>query len=177
MKTKHLLILLTSLFFLFNTVNAQKPDKLSLDDLSFLAGDWRGYLKQLDYKDDSTVVTYPAELDFDRKEDKYVYVFSFTQPNGNVVVNVKNTLIVEKNKLIINGEEWKIKIFKKEDDNINFHASLNSKEDDGERPAMVVYNLMLDKELLTMRKMVRYERGSEFFVRTSYMMKKIKSRN
>jgi len=160
-----------------NSIYGQKAEKLTLDDLSFLVGEWNGYLEQLEYEDDSTVIKLPSELDFERKKEKYEYVFSYTQPNGNKIYNIKNTLVVKKNKLLINNEEWKIKIFTRENDSISFHASLQVKENDGDKPAVIVYNLTLENKLLTMRKMVKYKGEDEFFVRSSYVMSKNISNN
>lgn len=159
-----------------NSIYAQKADKLTMDDLSFLVGDWRGHMEFLEYKDDSTVVKLSSDLEFERKKDKYEYVFSYTQPNGNKVYDIKNTLEVKKNKLVINNEEWKIIVLTRENETISFHASLQIKENDGDKPALIIYNLMLENELLTMRKMVRYNGEKEFFVRNSYMVRKNGSR-
>lgn len=159
-----------------HSIYGQKAGKLTLDDLTFLVGDWRGHMEFLEYKDDSTVVKLSSELNFERKKDKYEYVFSYTQPNGNKVYDIKNTLEVKKNKLVINNEEWKIKVLTSENETISFHASLLLKGDDGDKPAVIVYNLMLENELLTMRKMVRYDGEKEFFVRNSYMVRKNGSR-
>ena len=79
---------------------------------------------------------------------------------------------MKKNKLIINNEEWKIKALTGENETISFHASLQTKGDDGDKPALIIYNLMLENKLLTMRKMVRYDGEKEFFVRNSYMVRK-----
>ena len=155
-----------------HSIYGQKTGKLSLDDLTFLVGDWRGHMEFLDYKDDSTVVKLSSELDFERKNDKYEYVFSYTQQNGNKVYDIKNTLEVKKNKLVINNEEWKIKALTSENETISFHASLQMKGKDGDKPALIIYNLMLENKLLTMRKMVRYDGEKEFFVRNSYMVRK-----
>lgn len=155
-----------------NSVYGQKTGSLTIDDLSFLVGDWSGHMEFLEYKDDSTIIKLSSELDFERKKDKYVYVFSYTQPNGNKVYNIKNVLEVKKNKLIINNEEWKIKALTGENETISFHASLQTKGDDGDKSALIIYNLMLENKLLTMRKMVRYDGEKEFFVRNSYMVRK-----
>ena len=163
-----LIIFLMSL----HSIYGQKAGKLTLDDLAFLAGEWSGHMQFLEYKDDSTVIKLSSELDFEKKKEKYEYVFSYTQPNGNKIYNIKNILEVKKNKLIINNEEWKIKALTQENETISFHASLQSKGEDGDKPAMIIYNLMLENELLTMRKMVRYDGEKEFFVRSSYMVRK-----
>jgi hypothetical protein len=153
-----------------NSIYGQKAGSLTLDDLAFLAGHWSGHMEFLEYKDDSTIVKFSSGLDFERKKDKYEYVFSYTQSNGNKVYNIKNILEVKKNKLIINNEEWDINVLTREDSTISFHTSLQTKGDDGDKPALIIYNLMLENKILTMRKMVRYDGEEEFFVRNSYMV-------
>lgn len=163
---KIILIIILSAMFPGNTADdpAVKPEEL----MSFTAKHWKGTLSYLDYGK-NTEVSIPAELNVIQSEsDLNVFYFSYEFPD-EPQANGIDTIIVSKNGRKINNET--VTENKYTNDSIYTFTTIKS-GDDNNKKAEMKHTYILNGNILTIRKEVKYKDQKEFFVRNEFKFKR-----
>ena len=171
------LLFIALLFFCGQLIaQTEEPVPVSIEDLSFLVGEWEGSLEYLDYQDDSTKVKLPVVISCEAKGSKLRLNFSFTEPNGKNVSNKEDIKTGKEPGTLIWGEEWTVKELKLSPSGKEGLNSITLVQEgkDNEKEANIQLRLMSMGSRLAFRREITYKGEEESFVRNTYNLKEKK---
>lgn len=164
---------------IFAQTEKSKLDKpasvqLSIDELSFLTGSWIGTLQYLDYSDDQTKRKLETSMECKKDSDAIEYKFSYIEPNGKKVDGdrTKLTLIENGTQLRLGTEQWRVVSKSIDSRSRTFSIVLSRVGTDNKKPAEFRRMITRNKDELSFRTEITYEKTEKPLVRNEYMLKK-----
>ncbi len=160
------LLLITSSFY--GLVSLKTP-RVKIKDLQTLAGvKWTGNLSYLDYQKNKLISISSNLIVTQSTEDKSSWIFEYQYPD-EPKANIKETVTLTKDGSFIDGEK------------VTERTSLAGRTlrivteksgTDNDQKALFRFTYLLSKTRFSIKKEVKYEDGTEFFVRNEYSWKR-----
>lgn len=169
MKIKPILFLLALVTLFGIEAAAQNSVKIEDKNLKELAGNWRGELTYLDYRDDKSKVTLKVRTLNNWAKPNLTRDVVFTEPNGK---EIKSNSVLkigdDKRSLIEDKDSWRVVKNDYDRDKKQRTIVLETDGDDNNKKAVLRKTLIIGQKQYTITKEVRYEGGSEFFFRNEF---------
>jgi hypothetical protein len=162
---KIILVWFVALFF---SAFAQTP-KVKVKDLQNLTGaQWTGTLTYLDYRK-NTRVSIPSNLTVTQsKDDKSSWIFEYQYPD-EPKANSKETIAISKDGKTFDG---KTVIERTRLADKTLKIVMEKSGSDNDKKALFRFTYLLGKTSFSIKKEVRYEETTDFFVRNEYSWKR-----
>ncbi len=189
------IIIIVSLYCILPAANlfAQENAKISNDFLETMQGDWKGKLTYTDYQDDSTQVMMDVWLKSNLENEKLIKQFYYKEPDGDTKQKSKyqdTTYIINGGRsLVETGYTLPFKIIeyttraseessqttidgvkvKSSSSALNEHVVvMETMDDDNEKKSTIRTTITTTANSLTIKKEVRYDGTSSFFIRHTF---------
>jgi len=141
---------------------------VSASDLQKTAGNWKGQLTYLDYKDDVSQTELSCELQAKWLNKKGTFTFIFIEPNGQVIKDkTKIKLIKGGTQLKFDGK-YAVTGFSKNEDNSNWELTVGRSGKDNNKNAELKLLIDFSPSQLMITKFVKYDASNDFFIRNYY---------
>ncbi len=176
---------------------AQQKAKIPDNFLKAMQGDWKGKLTYTDYQDDSTQVTMDVWLKSDVVNKKLIKQFYYKEPDGNTkqksksqdttyTTNGGENLIESGYKLPFRVVQFStskstnsssttvdgVKVKKSAAATHEQMVVMETADDDNEKKSTIRTTITVDANNMTIKKEVKYEGTSKFFVRHTFYYSK-----
>lgn len=146
---------------------AQKPPVVKQTDLEKMKGNWKGTLVYLDYRSNKPV-TIPAGISITSlSTDKFVFEYYYESEPGH---GSSDTLGILHAGHYINKE--KVVERRSSGDSLRFVLEIKGRDGNDHKPAVFHHVYTLNKNVLTITKLVRLDGSKEFFQRNQYVLRR-----
>jgi hypothetical protein len=166
-------LIITTSFLLLSSIGfSQKKATVSNDFISAMQGDWKGKLTYTDYQNDSTQVTMDVWLKSSFEDAKLVKEFYYREPDGKTKQKAKSTdttyIADNGEKLFETGYKNPFKIRTYENINETKKLIMETKDEDNNKASTIKTTITLTPSSMTIKKEVKYNGTSNFFVRHTF---------
>jgi len=140
------------------------PLYITIEEISFLKGDYTGTLTYLDYGSEE-LVNLNSTSTFTVKGNKLNVIHNVSEPNGSIVKQKANYKFK-------NGLLEGTALSEKEINGQSIYLVWEDNGKDNNKAATIRFILDADEEKIQLTKMVKYENSDEFFMRNEYILNK-----
>lgn len=145
----------------------------SVEQYSSLVGAWEGQLEYLDYGDNRTRVRLPTSLVCRMVQDGTAleFRFSYVEPSGRVETSTE--LLTVSDAGLSFGDVWRVKEETPRGSAGVFRLILEREGEDNGQAAVIVNEIVLEGDSLTMTSTVTYEASGESLQRNQYQFRRV----
>lgn len=153
--------------------NPQGKTNITIEDFSFLNGEWEGTLEYLNYGDDKTFVTLPTRSAYYQEDDKIAYRLIFTEPGGEEIKREGSFRVNREHEILFNGASHFLVEHTEDLENGIFLIRFNRKGKDNDRDAQIDHIIKRNANKLSITRYVLLDGTDQSFIRHTYKFTRV----
>lgn len=159
--------------FLFCLILFGFNSEMPFTHIQDLKGNWNGTLTYTDYQDDVSRYTLNCKMNVKVKKNSACLKIAFTEPNGTIVYDkVKLKILKSGNEVKLDGQEYRVKMFKKDKKSKGWELIIQSRSTDNNKQAIILQRINYSPSKLSIAKEIDYEDGSKIIQRNKFEFKR-----